>query len=75
MQEFPTDIIWSFALPQLHLGGGRWQEGKAFLMVENLRWIREEGAKKLYQGWVVKPCHAKCRGGEEGVAAAGQRVF
>lgn len=51
MQEFPTDIIQSFALPQLHLGGGWWQKGKAFLLVENLRWIRE-GEKSLTEdGW------------------------
>lgn len=30
-------------------------------MVENLRWIREEG-RKHYQGWLINPCHARCGG-------------
>lgn len=48
MQGLPINIIQSFALPQLHLGGGWQQKGKAFLTVENLKWMREEG-KKLCQ--------------------------
>lgn len=52
VQELPMDITWSFALPQLPLGGGWWSEGKAFLMVGNVRWIREEGEKYFSKdGW------------------------
>jgi len=57
MQEFPADIIWFFALPQLRVGGGWWQKGKVFLMVVNLRWIREKAEESL-----SRVCRARCGG-------------
>lgn len=44
MEEFLVDILWSFALPQPRL--------RAFLRVENLRWIRQ-GEEKIFikDGW------------------------
>lgn len=38
-------------------------------MVENLKWVREEG-RKHYQGWLVNPCHTRCGGRKKSLLLA-----